>query len=255
MNIYRINSFISCLGLMFLGSATICHTALAQSTMLLNEQGMLQDGDEAARDGSLYDVHTFEGVVGQEVIIRIESTDFDTYLGLGTSSGNFVAGNDDIDQGTTNSEVRVRLSEDGTYLVIVKAYDASGRGRYTLSATSTESVNASNQSDSALLPGIYYKSSYIGIYQHGERICYTGSNIRGSTTASVEENPNRLGIYQVNGFDSDTELSQIDDDTLWFGGAEYERIEEAISFDALGPGLQACLSSDEPYFDQENYEN
>lgn len=122
------------------------------------------------------------------------------------------------------------------------------------STTLSESDGVSEQnSSSTLLSGVYYRRSYIGIYQYGERICYTGGNNRGVTTASVEEDSEKTGIYRINGFDAGTGLFQVDSDTLHFGGAEYERIEEARSFEDLSPRVQACLSSQEPYLNQESF--
>ena len=109
------------------------------------------------------------------------------------------------------------------------------------------------QDSFALLPGLYYRRSYIGIYQYGNRICYTGGNHHGVTTASVDEDPEKPGVYRVNGFGADTDLYQIDSDNLWFGGAEYERVGESRSFEELGPKVQACLSSQEPYLNQESF--
>lgn len=112
-----------------------------------------------------------------------------------------------------------------------------------------------SQNSSALIPGVYYRRSYISIHQYGERICYTGGNINASTIASVEEDSEQSGIYRINGFDAEAKLFQVDANTLFFGGAEYERIQDVGSFEEIGSDVQTCLSSQEPYFSQEFFDN
>lgn len=128
--------------LVFATIVSFCLDVAAQSTTILRESGILQSGDETASDGSLYDLYTFEGEVGQVVILRMESSDFDTYIGLFSSSGSLLAENDDIRQGTTNSEIRVRLPESGTYTVIANAFDPSERGSYVLAVTASGSAES-----------------------------------------------------------------------------------------------------------------
>lgn len=100
--------------------------------------GELQSGDRTLEsDGSLYDICEFEGRAGQSISITLESSDFDTVLAVIDPEGNLVASNDDRNENTTNSELTVTLPMDGTYQLVVNAYDDSGSGWYTLSATST----------------------------------------------------------------------------------------------------------------------
>ena len=47
---------------------------------LLEVEGQLEDGDQVLQDGSLYDLHTFEGEAGQFIELRLSSDAFDTYL-------------------------------------------------------------------------------------------------------------------------------------------------------------------------------
>ena len=108
-------------------------TEPATSTMILEETGELAEGDSVLpADGSLYDEFTFSGEEGQTVTIRIESSDFDTYLAVFTPDDELLAEHDDIDETNTNSEVTVTLPSTGIYRVIVNAYDDQGRGQYLL---------------------------------------------------------------------------------------------------------------------------
>lgn len=112
------------------------------------------------------------------------------------------------------------------------------------------------QVSSPLLPGTYYRGSgYIGIHQLEDRFCYTGYNARGGVTASLSEVANQPGVYVISGFESDTTLSQSSRDILTFGVTEYERIEEAVPLEQTSAEVQSCLTSTEPYFYQEDFNN
>jgi len=106
----------------------------APNNALVRHEGILVPGAGTATlpDGSLYKEYTFEGRTGQSVTMTLESPDFDTYLILLDARGNKLAENDDAGQGTTNSQLTVRLPDSGVYRVLVNAYDRRGRGRYRL---------------------------------------------------------------------------------------------------------------------------
>lgn len=99
---------------------------------LLDVQGTLDENDSLLADGSLFDVHQFEGQAGDEITVTVESTDFDTYLIVADRQRNLIAENDDIGPTNRNSAATFTLRQEGTYLVIVNSYDASGRGDYRL---------------------------------------------------------------------------------------------------------------------------
>lgn len=117
-------------------------TVAAQTTPepLLQEQGMLEEGDKVlADDDSLYDVHQFEGRAGQSFSVTVESADFDTYLLLYDVNGNVLGESDDISPENTNSAITVELTEDGIYSIIINGYEASDRGSYSLKVIPLES--------------------------------------------------------------------------------------------------------------------
>ncbi|WP_236146365.1 trypsin-like peptidase domain-containing protein [Leptolyngbya iicbica] len=99
---------------------------------ILQERGLLAQGDAIAPDGTLYDEFTFDGEAGQLVTITLVSPEFDTYLAVVDSGGNLVAENDDISPSDTNSEVTFTLPMSGPYLVIVNGYSQSDQGTYIL---------------------------------------------------------------------------------------------------------------------------
>ncbi|MEZ2225304.1 MULTISPECIES: trypsin-like peptidase domain-containing protein [unclassified Microcoleus] len=100
---------------------------------ILQEEGTLAPGAQVLpSDNSLYREYTFEGRSGQSVDISLESKEFDPYVALFGPNGRLVAENDDESDATKNASLSVTLPATGRYRVIVNAYDASGRGRYTL---------------------------------------------------------------------------------------------------------------------------
>ena len=134
----------------------------AETAALLEVEGELEDGDEVLPDGSLYDLHTFEGEAGQFVEIRLDSDDFDAYLILVGPEGERVAEDDDGGEGF-NALISIQLPKTGRYSVIANAYDASGRGRYRLTVVAIraeeyqreqERASANAEADQLLQQGI-----------------------------------------------------------------------------------------------------
>ena len=110
------------------------------STTIIRTRGSLDSRNEQwSEDGSLYEVHSFNGQADQDVVIQMNSSAFDTYLMLLNSSGEVVAQNDDY-QGSTDSLVTATLPSDDKYSVIANSYNSSGRDSYTLVVTGTSST-------------------------------------------------------------------------------------------------------------------
>ncbi|MDY6803328.1 MAG: trypsin-like peptidase domain-containing protein [Cyanobacteriota bacterium] len=114
-------------------SSPLLRSLFDNERSILNEEGTLDSSDLVLEsDGSLYDEYTFEGSKGQQVSIRLESSDFDPYLAVFGPNGNLVGENDDTSESNNNSFLRVVLPEDGSYRILVNAYDSKGRGDYLL---------------------------------------------------------------------------------------------------------------------------
>jgi CHAT domain-containing protein/tetratricopeptide (TPR) repeat protein len=109
----------------------------ADSDVLLSVEGRLEEGDNQLDDGSLHDVHIFEGEAGQIVRIRLVSKEFDALLLLQNSLGEELARNDDGTDGT-NAEIVFRLPETGQYRILANAYGESGRGAYQLTVEKSD---------------------------------------------------------------------------------------------------------------------
>ena len=114
-------------------TSPLLRSLLDRRSSILNEEGTLDSSDLVLEsDGSLYDEYTFEGTKGQQITIRLESEDFDPYVVIFAPNGNVVGENDDLSESNNNSFLRVVLPEDGTYRILVNAYDRKGRGDYLL---------------------------------------------------------------------------------------------------------------------------
>ena len=93
------------------------------------------DGDDATFGaGEYYDDYVFDGDEGDTLRLELSSSDFDTYLGLVTPSGEEIA-NDDYGSGTDRSAIELTLPESGRYRVQATSYAAAETGRYRLALT------------------------------------------------------------------------------------------------------------------------
>jgi hypothetical protein len=95
---------------------------------LLEVEGQLEDDDQVLQDGSLYDLHTFEGEAGQFIEIRLSSDAFDTYLILVGPDGERVAENDDSSEGL-NSIIQIQLLQKGRYSGACSGWGSSQKKR------------------------------------------------------------------------------------------------------------------------------
>lgn len=100
-------------------------------------EGRLDDEDAVlAADGSYYELWSFQGRAGEQVRIRMESDDFDTYVAVGRMEGGCgdfeeVATMDDGGDGT-DTRMEITLPEDGEYVVRANSFSAGQTGDYTL---------------------------------------------------------------------------------------------------------------------------
>lgn len=107
-------------------------SAYAQSN-IVHQLGVLSSGDEQFSTGSYFDSYKIEGSAGQRVSISLDSSDFDTFVGLFDDDGNPVATNDDASDTNLNSYLSATLPHNGTYTVIATSYESQGSGDYRMS--------------------------------------------------------------------------------------------------------------------------
>lgn len=100
--------------------------------------GRLEAGDRPRSGGGYEDVFEFDARAGQDIVLEMHSSDFDSYLELRDPDGGMVAENDDGGEGR-DAMVMTRLPRAGRYRVIARSYgesEASGFYELTLSAAS-----------------------------------------------------------------------------------------------------------------------
>ncbi|HYW11269.1 MAG TPA: DUF4344 domain-containing metallopeptidase, partial [Longimicrobium sp.] len=104
--------------------------------------GRLDASDPTMQDGSHYDLYTYQGQPGEEIVIRLESTAFDPFLSWGTVFGSEfqrLAQDDDSGAGS-NAELRVRLDRSGTYVIQANSFGKDESGAYTLRVDAASAV-------------------------------------------------------------------------------------------------------------------
>lgn len=109
--------------------------ALGDSAIILDTSSSLDTTDTVLSDGSYYEEYSFTGRAGQQVVIDMNSADFDTYLLLVGPDGSLIAENDDVSSGNFNSQIVVTLPTNGVYTIAANGYDSASLGRYDLTVT------------------------------------------------------------------------------------------------------------------------
>jgi len=99
-------------------------------------RGELDGDDSTFEAGEYHDAYVFDGAEGDTVRVELSSTDFDTYLGLVTPSGEEIA-NDDYEGATDRSVIELTLPETGRYRVQATSYAAAETGNYRLALTTS----------------------------------------------------------------------------------------------------------------------
>jgi hypothetical protein len=96
--------------------------------------GELESTDAMMSDTSRYDLYSFRGRRGQQVIATMRSPAFDSYLTLGRiESGSFTAlESDDDSGGNEDSQVSYRITRDGEYALRANSLFKNVSGPYTM---------------------------------------------------------------------------------------------------------------------------
>lgn len=104
-------------------------------------------------------LYSFEGHANEEIIINMTTTDqdLDAYLVLVGPDGQRVAENDDSTDGSTNSEIRMTLPTDGTYVIVATRFleeDGFGSGGFNLQVRTAAQEPGQTGTANILQPGI-----------------------------------------------------------------------------------------------------
>lgn len=97
------------------------------------QQGALAAGDSQLQSGEFQDTYTLSFPVGSPVMIRAESTEFDTYLIVHPPAGEQLD-NDDYN-GDRNARVDIPSAQAGAYRILVTSFAPGETGNYTLTTT------------------------------------------------------------------------------------------------------------------------
>lgn len=96
------------------------------------------DEDDAVleADGSFYELWSYRGRAGEQLRIRMDSDDFDTYVAIGRMEGGCgdfeeISTMDDGGDGT-NTLLEITLPEDGEYVIRANSFSAEQTGDYTI---------------------------------------------------------------------------------------------------------------------------
>lgn len=103
--------------------------------------GVLGSTGETLTDGSYVDTYTFRGEAGEEIVLRLESDDFDPYLFLLDDEEQQLATDDDS-AGNLNALLRYTLPYSGTYHVWVNSWSPDEQGAYTVYLDTAEPFSA-----------------------------------------------------------------------------------------------------------------
>ncbi len=102
-------------------------------------------------DNSYYDLYSFQGRAGQQIVIEMKSQELDSYLILLNPDGSELAQDDDSGGGK-NAKILVTLPTTGEYLLLANSYEAGESGNYRLTLRSmTGSRNPSSRSSGFIL--------------------------------------------------------------------------------------------------------
>lgn len=105
--------------------------------------GYLEQGDMELDTGEFEDLFAFTAEAGDNIVVDLNSTDFDTYLTLITPSGEEIT-NDDFEGSLEQSQIEITLQQGGRYRVHVSSYAAEESGEYLLSVY-TQAAGAVDQ--------------------------------------------------------------------------------------------------------------
>jgi hypothetical protein len=96
--------------------------------------GDLGDSDPRMDDNSHYDLYSFSARRGQQVVVTMRSTAFDSYMALGqVESGSFNSlESDDDTGGGDDAQITYRITRDGVYVIRANSLFANVTGAYTV---------------------------------------------------------------------------------------------------------------------------
>ena len=95
----------------------------------------LSEKDIPTGEGGFARDYYMELEAGDQIAIDLTSEEFDTMVTLIAADGSTVAENDDGPDGTTNSLLFSRITENGKYIIRVRAFGETSGGKFQLKLT------------------------------------------------------------------------------------------------------------------------
>lgn len=127
-----------------LGSVLAIALALPASATTVYT-GELKPGDAIfAYDGSLYDDYAIQGEAGTQMTVQLRSNEFDPFLAIVGTQGEWLQQNNDISSTNHNASLSFTFPDDEVYYVFVNAYSSRGQGAYTLNMWVDRTNSSSN---------------------------------------------------------------------------------------------------------------
>ena len=99
--------------------------------MLIDETGVLAEGDETLAAGEFVDRFEINATAGQTLVATMESSEFDTYL-LARGPGDFGVDNDDDGGSSARSRIEERIPETGAIVVSATSFEPNETGTYRI---------------------------------------------------------------------------------------------------------------------------
>lgn len=183
--------------------------------------GRLSDGDQTLRSGEYMQVFTLRGRAGDQIELRLASSQFDPYVFI-TGPGDFADANDDDPSGEdgVNSRLTVTLPADGDYQVVATSYAAGETGSFRLTANRVSGgagvqpastsrgrafgdgaeLRGSLASGDATLNSGEYIDSYTFVGRRGERVAIAAESSQFDTYL-ILSGPNGFGENNDDGPD------------------------------------------------------
>jgi len=109
----------------------IAQAPLTESASPTTVTGRLDANSPTLPNGRYYQVHTFEGTAGEDIVIELSSEEFDAYLILISPDDEVITHNDDGFSGT-NSTILITLPITGVYKIVATTFGAGQTDSYRL---------------------------------------------------------------------------------------------------------------------------
>ena len=204
-------------------------------------QGRLASGARTLPSGEYVNDFAFEGRRGQQLDLRLNSTDFDPYVQISGPDG-FSRFNDDSEEGGVNSRLLVTLPADGRYVISATSFQGGESGAYTLSVADGANYQPAAPATPGVQPAAQTADMTIGqtvsgVLQAGDQTFDTGEYV--DRVRFVGRRGQRVAVELTSSaFDAFTILTapsgaRIDNDDAAGGQGTDSRLDTVLAEDGV----------------------